>query len=151
MGIALYAWSQHSSSTARKIEVQAILAVVARMAPGPRYERQPFHPAPTSYRNEGANTERLFAEKRQREQTAREQAALTDQMRANVERQRQEATKAAGTDYHVPLDEDSLIRDPSGLSARVRVHDNDVTTFDIWIKCALRRSPEAKRNQSLAN
>ncbi len=135
-GGAFYFWNQHSSDSAAGFQPQVILPVVARMTPSPRSQPQAFHSSTKPFRSESGNTERLLAEKRQREQTAREQAARADQMRANAERQRQEAAKAAGKDYHVPLDEDFVIQDPSGLSARVKVHDNDVTSFDIWVNGA---------------
>ncbi|MGI8432242.1 MAG: hypothetical protein ACR2MW_08140, partial [Chthoniobacterales bacterium] len=81
------------------------------------------------------NQERLDAEHRQREQTARDQAALAERMRAETEQRTREAQKAAGTDYHVPLDENYYIPMP-GAGVWVKVHDDDVTSFDIWINGA---------------
>ncbi len=53
-------------------------------------------------------------------------------MRLNAERQRQEAARAAGTDHHVALDQDQYVDMPGG-GVWVKVHDNDVTSFDISI------------------
>ncbi len=81
------------------------------------------------------NQDRLAAEQRQREQTARDQAALAEQMRTEAEQRAREAQKAAGTDYQVPLEENYYIPMPRpGLW--LKVHDNDVTSFDIWINGA---------------
>ncbi|MEO7723786.1 MAG: hypothetical protein ABIU29_03725 [Chthoniobacterales bacterium] len=131
-GLALHYWIQHSYDSAAEFLPDAILPVVAQMTPSPRYQPQTFHSSAKSYRNESGDTERLLAEKRQHEQTAREQAVLADQMRVNAERERQETKKAAGTDYHVALDQNQYIAMPGG-GVWVKVHDNDVTTFDISI------------------
>ena len=137
-GAVVFVWNQHSSNSTASLQTQAVLPVVARMTPSPRYEPSPFHRAPPTYQNTASDNTRVAAEQRQREQTAREQAALADQMRANDERQRQEAERAAGTDYHVPLDENYVIR-VGGSPVSVKVHDNDVTSFDIWLNGRLYR------------
>ncbi len=95
---------------------------------------------PTPYRASVAdrtrfNQERLNAEQRQREQTARDQAALAERLRAEAAQRAREAQKAAGTDYHVPLDENYYIPMP-GAGVWIKVHDDDVTSFDIWINGA---------------
>ncbi len=96
--------------------------------------------SPTTPRNPGSeslrnNQKRLETERRQRGQLARDQARRADRTRGKAEEQARVTHKAAGTDYHVPFDEDYDLRDPL-MNARVRVHDNDVTTFDIWINGA---------------
>lgn len=78
---------------------------------------------------------RLAQERSDAERRQREQASLADQVRTNAERRRQEADKAAGTDYHVPLDEDYQVPVGGGW-VRVKIHDNDVTSFDAWINGA---------------
>lgn len=85
-----------------------------------------------SWQRARAAEERSDVERRQREQLQRDQAALADQARLNANRQRQEAERAAGTDYHVPLNEDYQLS-MAGSWVRVRIHDNDVTSFDAWI------------------
>jgi hypothetical protein len=67
--------------------------------------------------------QRRQAEQQQREQSERERLRAE---RANLER------KAAGHDLIIPLDEDSIVNF-GGMSIRVKIHDNDVTTFDVWI------------------
>ena len=52
--------------------------------------------------------------------------------RANLER------KVAGQDVIIPLDEDMIISH-GGMSVRVKIHDNDVTSFDVWINGAWHR------------
>lgn len=98
---------------------------------------------PTPYRASVAdrtrfNQERLNAEHRQREQTARDQAALAERLRAEAAQRAREAQKAAGTDYHVPLDENYYIPMP-GAGVWVKIHDNDITSIDVWVNGALRR------------
>lgn len=93
---------------------------------------------PTPYRASVADRtqfdqDRLAAEQRQREQTARDQAALADRMRAEAEQRAREAQKAAGRDVIVPLDQYTTITDIGGSAVSLKVHDNDVTTFDVWI------------------
>lgn len=76
--------------------------------------------------------DRVHAEQRQREQT------LAAQNRANEERRKLEQ-KAAGRDIQVPLDEFTVIPNVGGLSLTVKIHDNDVTSFDVWINGGWRR------------
>lgn len=67
--------------------------------------------------------QRRQAEQRQREQSEQNRLAAE---RANVER------KAAGHDLVIPLDEERVVSF-AGMSVQVKIHDNDVTTFDVWI------------------
>jgi hypothetical protein len=130
---AIFLWNKGAlittSRTASTPTAPAMLPVVDRFTPVPHFATEQW---PMIRRDPTANIARLIAEKRQREETAREQAANADRMRANNERQRQEAAKAAGTDYHVALDRNQYIAMPGG-GVWVKVHDNDVTSFDISI------------------
>jgi hypothetical protein len=67
--------------------------------------------------------QRRQAEQRQVEQIERNRLAAE---RASLER------KAAGHDLIIPLDEDRIVSF-GAMSVRVKIHDNDVTTFDVWI------------------
>jgi hypothetical protein len=67
--------------------------------------------------------QRRQVEQRQREQTERDRLQAE---RAELER------KAAGQDIIIPLDQDMTINF-SGMSVGVKIHENDVTSFDVWI------------------
>jgi hypothetical protein len=82
--------------------------------------------------------QRRQAEQQQREQSERERLRAE---RANLER------KAAGHDLIIPLDEDSIVNF-GGISVRVRIHDNDVTTFDVWINAEWRRAVQKQKGIS---
>ena len=123
---------------------RVLLPVVARITPTPaRLDRvlasKPSYSTHT-YRDSTpdqhavvqANLARLEQERRDRLQLANEKAAMADRMRRENEEQEKLAQRAAGTDFVVPLDEYFPISCPS-LSATVKVHDNDVTSFDIWV------------------
>ena len=134
-GAAYYFWSPVGevptpAQTFANIGVQPILPVVARFTPAPYVP--PARSIAPSRAKASPTLERLQAEKRQREQTVREQTAIADQMRANAESERQQQEKAAGTDQRVPLDENTSIPMPGG-GVWVKIHDNDVTSFDVWI------------------
>jgi hypothetical protein len=78
------------------------------------------------------------AEQRQREQDEQNRLAAE---RANVER------KAAGHDLIIPLDEDRIVSF-GGMSVRVKIHDNDVTTFDVWINGEWHRAVQKQKGIS---
>jgi hypothetical protein len=56
-----------------------------------------------------------------------------EQDRAARARARHEQEKAAGTNVHVPLDEWRVIN-VGGESVTVKLHDNDVASFDVWLQ-----------------
>lgn len=85
---------------------------------------------------ERATQERLRAAQRAREQT---QAARLAQDRAEAEKRELELQKAAGRTQRIPLDQSSIVPDVGGSEVKVKVHDNDVTSFDVWINGARRR------------
>ncbi|MEY2490585.1 MAG: hypothetical protein QOC70_2527 [Verrucomicrobiota bacterium] len=112
-------------------------AISARAAANP--------PAPVSYtienpyfrsQQERAAQERLNAAQRAREQT---QAARLAQDRADAERKERELQNAAGRTERIPPDQFSLVRNVGGSDVRVKIHDNDVTSFDVWINGHRRR------------
>jgi hypothetical protein len=65
---------------------------------------------------------------RQADEQQEQQAALAQ---IQEERARQEQ-KARGQDTIIPLDQDVMVN-VGGIGVSVKVHDNDVTSFDVWI------------------
>ncbi|HEY4257339.1 MAG TPA: hypothetical protein VGM66_09010, partial [Candidatus Udaeobacter sp.] len=151
-GLAYLIWPQgvpikrHAEARELGNAPSHLLPVVARFTAIPSFVSTP--PSLNTYQDP-ANTQSFFAAKRQREQAereraAREQAAVAAQRQAAAEQQRQAAQKSAWRDYHVPLDEDYMIS-VGGSPVRVKVHDNDVTSFDVWINGAwYREIPKQK-------
>jgi hypothetical protein len=93
------------------------------------------NPNPQSYVR-SAEAARIAEENRraqaQAEQLRRQQEAAARQQRL-VEEQ-----KATGRDEHVPLDQWQVV-DVGGEPVRLKIHDNDVTSFDVWISGGWRR------------
>jgi hypothetical protein len=73
--------------------------------------------------------ERLNAQKQQ-EQIQVDKLA---QDRTEAARRDLAQQKAAGRNEVVPFDRDTFIPDVGGSGVTVRIHDNDVTSFDVWI------------------
>jgi hypothetical protein len=94
---------------------------------------------------ERATQERLRAAQRAREQT---QAARLAQERAEAEKKELELQKAAGRTQLVPLDQSSIVSNVGGSDVKVKVHDNDVTSFDVWINGARRRQISKQKGVS---
>ncbi len=129
-----------TNRSTKPVNPQIIMSVVARFtSTPPRHNPRSFSPPTprlvTGASSAHANIGRLQAEKLHREQTAREQSDLAERMRRDEAAKLEAARKAAGTDYHIPLDEYYNIP-VGGGETRVRVHDNDVTSFDVWINGA---------------
>jgi hypothetical protein len=72
-----------------------------------------------------------LAEQRHRDQLAQQQRQQQEEA-ARQQRLLEQQQKAAGRDEHVPLDEWQIV-DVGGEAVRVKIHDNDVTSFDVWI------------------
>jgi hypothetical protein len=92
---------------------------------------------PTSYSSEaGVNLQQQNLLAEQRRQAEQQRARVETQNR--IERQRLNAERAAAEqkaafqDSITPLDQDMVV-DVGGFAVRVRIHDNDVTSFDAWI------------------
>ena len=75
---------------------------------------------------------RLEQQSLNREQLQRQQAALAERRRSEIDEASAKARKAEGTDVICPLDQ-TIPVNVGGLSVTVKIHDNDVTTFDAWI------------------
>jgi hypothetical protein len=67
--------------------------------------------------------ERAVAEERQRDEAER------DRLRSKAQQLEQ---KAEGQDLIIPLDQQTIVN-IGGVSVTVKIHDNDVTSFDFWI------------------
>jgi hypothetical protein len=78
---------------------------------------------------------RLAQEQHRREQEQRNQAIIAERIRTQNERQTAERERQTGTDTILPLDQDGYVALGGGW-VRVRVHDNDVTSFDVWVNGA---------------
>jgi hypothetical protein len=86
------------------------------------------------------------------EQSRREQAQAQQQRQQQTEALRQqrllEEQKAAGRNEHVPLDQWQIVN-VGGEAVRVKIHDNDVTSFDVWINYDFRR--EVKKEKGITH
>lgn len=93
---------------------------------------QTHAPAPAAdNRQAQLATQRTQVEAQQRQQR---QAEL---VRLQQERMRQEQ-KARGQDAIIPLDQYSTVN-VGVIAVTLKIHDNDVTSFDVWINGAQRR------------
>ncbi|MDQ6859551.1 MAG: hypothetical protein M3032_00115 [Verrucomicrobiota bacterium] len=79
-----------------------------------------------------ADGKRLEQERLAREQAQRQQAASADQLRAQKQQQEDARRREAGTDTIVPLDTYYPVTVGASI-VTVKVHDNNVSSFDIWI------------------
>jgi hypothetical protein len=86
----------------------------------------------------------LAEQRRQDEQREREQ---NERARVMAERANTGRTPAA-QDVIIPLDRDTVITF-GGISVRVKIHDNDVTSFDVWINGVWRR--EVPKQKGITN
>lgn len=88
-----------------------------------------------------ASAQARLAQDRLKAQREREQvqAAKLAQDRTDAARRELAQQKAAGRNEVVPLDRDTFIPDVGGSGVTVKIHDNDVTTFDVRINGSWRR------------
>ena len=91
----------------------------------------------------------LERERMVREQSQRADAERAERVRAEAARQEELKQKAAGRDVIVPLDQIAVISDVGGASVTVKVHDNDVTSFDVWVN-GQKRS-EVPKNKGISH
>ena len=75
------------------------------------------------------------AQQREAQERQRRQA---ESARLQEERAKQEQ-KARGQDVIIPLDREMIVN-LTGASVTVKIHDNDVTSFDVWINGAWHRA-----------
>ncbi len=68
-----------------------------------------------------------------RERAQREQALLAEQMRVEMINQEREQAKRAGREETIPLNQFVTISNVGGLPVKVKIVDNDVTSFDAWV------------------
>jgi len=88
---------------------------------------------------------RLAEAQRMLEQ-ARRDRAVVEQQRLGREQELLAQQKAASRDHHVPFDNWQII-DVGGERVTLKIHDNDVTSFDVWINYGVRR--EAQKEKGL--
>ena len=91
---------------------------------------------------------RLEQQRFEREQLQRQQAALADRRRAENDEASAKAHRAEGTDVVCPLDQ-TIAVNVGGSSVAVKIHDNDVTTFDAWIDG--RRMHEVQKQKGISH
>ena len=90
------------------------------------------HPPAPERKNE---PDRFEQARLAREQLQREQTATADRLRAEAAARELAQRKAAGRDEVVELDRFVSI-DLGGVKVSVKIHDNDVTSFDAWVNGA---------------
>lgn len=95
---------------------------------------------------ERAAQERLRAAQNAREQL---QVARLAQDRAAAEKKERETQKAAGRTERIPLDQSSVVPNVGGSDVTVKIHDNDVTSFDVWINGDRRR--QVRKQKGITN
>lgn len=83
-----------------------------------------------------------------REQSQRADAERAEQMRVEAARQEELRKKADGRDVIVPLDQTVVIYGVGGATVTVKVHDNDVTSFDVWVNG--RYQSEVHKNKGIS-
>jgi hypothetical protein len=79
---------------------------------------------------------------------ARRDQAVAEQQRVVREQKLREEQKTAGRNEHVPLDQWQIIN-VGGEAVPVKIHDNDVTSFDVWIDYGVRR--ELKKEKGITH
>lgn len=89
---------------------------------------------------------RLEQARAAREQLQRDQAALAEQLRADTQQRERTAQRAAGIDTFLQLDTWGIVN-LGGSAVTLKVHDNDVTSFDVWINGSWRR--EVKKEKGI--
>ena len=86
-----------------------------------------------SSRAEAARVQRA-AQQRQADEQRLQQAALARRQEEQARAER----KAHGQDVIIPLDQEMIVY-VAGMPVHVKIHDNDVTSFDVWINGSRRR------------
>jgi hypothetical protein len=167
--LVVYLFSQSHSSSDRRISAidsESTLAKPSHTRRAPVSFTQPIqntisasNTSPSSYANanpvvsrpvEQAQPQaaiRLAEAQRILEQARRDQAAVAQQ-RAMHEQKRLEQEKSAGKDQHVLLDHWQTVN-VGGYSVSVMIHDNDTTSFDVWINYGVRR--EVKKEKGITH
>jgi hypothetical protein len=171
--LVIYLFSQRESPLDKRITAihsPAISATPSRVrrAPVPstrRIQNTTSAPNTASFSNAAANPVVVRGEEPDRqaymrsaesdriaEQARREQAEAQLRREHELEAARQqkllEEQKAAGREEHVPLDEWHIVN-VGGESVRVKIRDNDVTSFDVWINYGSRH--EVKKEKGISH
>jgi cytoskeletal protein RodZ len=167
--LVLYFYSQSQSSAGRP--VTAIDSISTSAVPSPVRRGPSLSPQPTQNRIRATTTApssggtagpaviqpveqvqpqaaiRLAEGQRIAEQARRDQAQA-QQDRAAREHRLLEQQKAGGHDHHVPFDNWQTI-DVGGESVTLKIHDNDTTSFDVWMNYGVRR--EVKKEKGITH
>lgn len=101
----------------------------------------PYFPS----QQERAAQERLKAAQRAREQL--ETARLAEE-RAAAEKKERDLQEPAGRTERIPFDQSSIVPNVGGSDVTVKIHDNDATTFDVWIDGTRRRRVAKRKGTS---
>jgi hypothetical protein len=130
----------YSRSDSRGPKDAAILEATAgpstRVDINPAENSVPSNSTKPSYLSQSDTSSRQarVAQERLNEQRQREQfQAKLAQDRADAAQRELAQQKAAGRNEVVPLDRETFIPDVGGWGVTVRIHDNDITSFDVWI------------------
>jgi len=145
----LFLWtqrSQESSDGARRAQIPGKPAIVHAT---PTQRDDWSYSATSAGRSLERQNAQLQQERLEREQSQLEQIKRAEQRGAEFARQERERERAAGTDVIVPLDQFAVVPDIGGSSVTVKVHDNDVTSFDVWVNGERRR--EVPKNKGISH
>lgn len=139
VGISLILWfAFHDSGSANHVRPPTETSSVIPAPPLRIWTNsgQPIAPAPQH--NKGiaiaeAPTQQIDNQVQLRQAEERRRAQILAELkRANDDRRQRELQKAAGRDQHVLLDH-LVLMNVGGSSVSVKIHDNDTTSFDVWI------------------
>jgi hypothetical protein len=103
----------------------------------------------SNYNNSDTRRAQLEQGRIAREQSQRADAERAEQLRTEGARQEELQKKAAGRDVIVPLDHTVVVHDVGGAPVTVRVHDNDVTSFEVWVNG--RHQSEVHKNKGISH
>ncbi|MEP7072172.1 MAG: hypothetical protein ABI839_07275 [Verrucomicrobiota bacterium] len=108
---------------------------------------QTYDPRVMSAQRAAPDRQRIEQERWAREQLQQEQAAAAEKMRAQTVRDAATRAQAAGRDVIVALDQDTPIL-VGGSQVDVRIHDNNVSSFDVWVNGAHYRDMQKQKGIS---
>jgi hypothetical protein len=135
--LGFYFFSRSESRGQRDVAIlEAPVRPSTRVDIKPTENNAPANTTKTAYLTQSDTSlqQARLAQERLNAQAERDRQAIKlAQDRADAARRELAQQKAAGRNEIVPLDRDTFIPDVGGLGVTVRIHDNDVTSFDVWI------------------
>jgi hypothetical protein len=105
-------------------------------------------PADSNYSDTSSLQARLAQERLDARRQRELQAVKLAQDRTDAARRELAQQKAAGRNEIVPLDQFTFIPDVGGSGVTVKIHDNDVTSFDVLINGSLRRQVSKQKGNT---